>query len=574
MPSLPVTEPSPQFLQAAQLVLTKRRDVVATFLQWGMDITKERAVELLRELEVAGIIDSPNAMGAHNALVSNEQELEFVLANPGASLPTAPKSVSELPDSSEVKSWFGSRPASEELSAKPGEGNLFEGEASDGNPRNAMDFHVPAVRDDLFAEAVMVVVASQQASASFLRQRLRVGDPRARRILDQLTAAGIVAGGSGGGGRPVIMPIAALDEFLGRLQLDSSDADELDSFARAEAAINALEFFDEPDSASAPELQVSAPRQQPAASVVSSPPHSIVPPPAQASADAAPAPTSNANTLGGCLILLVGAALVLGLLWGGYRAVSSLFSSSSATTASESVASTVSDSLAAESTPSPIEQVMAAESGDTIARSPREADVDSLSSVETVSPEASDSARSNSSSPAPRSSSPQPTSAAAPAEAPAATPPPVNAPASLSPTVPAASEPGDLPVTGKIREALADFYADLQEAPFNVTAHLAPQVKRFNTLANPSADDIVAYLQEAHFANYRDAVLQVAPHSLTVSSPAADGSRQLSYIEERRAYVVPAGRYYRSRTSIHAFIDTDYHLTFYKADRLLENGAE
>lgn len=572
MPSLPVTEPSAQFLQAAQLVLTKRQDVVATFLQWGMEITKERAVELLRELEAAGIIDSPNAMGAHNVLVSNEQELEFVLANPGVSLPTAPKSVPEMPDSSEVKSWFGSRSVSEESSGKPDVGALFAGEGSGGKLRNADDFYVPAVRDEAFAEAVMVVVASQQASASLLRQRLRVGDPRARRILDQLTAAGIVATSSGPGSRAVLMPMTALDEFLARLQADASDADELAAFAQAEAAVNALEFPEESDATSAP--VVHNPRKQPAAPVAYSSPNPVSPMPAQATAEAIPAPASNANKLGGCLILLVGAALVLGLLWGGYRAVQSLFSSSTASVATENMASTASDSLAAESLSTPIEQVTAAEAADTIASSLREADADSLSATSASVQEASDSTHHSTKPAVPSSSAPLPANAVPPAEAPGASPTPASAPTSLSPTVPAAAEPGDLPATIKVREALADFYADMQEAPFDVAAHLAPQVKRFNTLANPSAEDIATYLQGAHFANYRDAVLQVAPRSLIVSNPTADGSRQLSYIEERRAYVVPTGRYQRSRTSIHAFMDANYHLTFYKADRLLENVAE
>lgn len=572
MPSLPITEPSPQFLQAAQLVLTKRRDVVATFLQWGMDITKERAVELLRELEVAGIIDSPNAMGAHNALVNNEEELKFVLANPGMSLPAAPKPESKESDGSEVKSWFGSRSVGEESSLKPESGAVLEGNALDVKIRAANDFYVPAALDDLFAEAVMVVVASQQASASLLRQRLRVGDPRARRILDQLTAAGIVAATSGPGSRPVLMPLTVLDEFLARLQPDTSDADDLDSFKRAEAAMDALEFSEEADDISAPE--VSTPRKQDAAPVAYSSPSAVSPPPAQATAEVTPAPASTANTFGGCLIILVGAALVLGLLWGGYRAVNSLFSSSTASVNTESVASTASDSLVAESESTPNELVLAAESADTIASSPREADADSLSATSTLAEEASDSAQHTSSRPAPAVSAPLPSNPATSPEAPSASPIPASAPTSLSPTVPATPEPGDLPATGKVREALANFYADMQEAPFDVAAHLAPQVKRFNTLANPSADDIATYLQEAHFANYRDAVLQVAPHSLTVSAPSADGSRQLSYTEERRAYVVPTGHYQRSRTSIHAFMDASYHLTFYKADRLLENIAE
>jgi DNA segregation ATPase FtsK/SpoIIIE, S-DNA-T family len=68
--------------------------------------------------------------------------------------------------------------------------------------------------DALIEEAISIVEESQRASASLLQRRLRIGYPRAARLLDQLEEMGIV-GPSQGGGRErdvLISPDDELDE--------------------------------------------------------------------------------------------------------------------------------------------------------------------------------------------------------------------------------------------------------------------------------------------------------------------------------------------------------------------------
>ncbi len=53
--------------------------------------------------------------------------------------------------------------------------------------------------ENLLAEAISVVRGGGRASASLLQRRLRIGYPRAARLLDQLEAAGVVGPSQGGG---------------------------------------------------------------------------------------------------------------------------------------------------------------------------------------------------------------------------------------------------------------------------------------------------------------------------------------------------------------------------------------
>ena len=53
--------------------------------------------------------------------------------------------------------------------------------------------------DDLVQKAIALVKRSQRASASFLQRRLRIGYPRAARLLDELETMGIVGPAQGGG---------------------------------------------------------------------------------------------------------------------------------------------------------------------------------------------------------------------------------------------------------------------------------------------------------------------------------------------------------------------------------------
>ena len=58
---------------------------------------------------------------------------------------------------------------------------------------------VLADRDDLVEKAVKLVRESQRASASLLQRRLRIGYPRAARLIDELEELGIIGPPQGGG---------------------------------------------------------------------------------------------------------------------------------------------------------------------------------------------------------------------------------------------------------------------------------------------------------------------------------------------------------------------------------------
>ncbi|WP_426493622.1 hypothetical protein [Hymenobacter sp. 102] len=125
-----------------------------------------------------------------------------------------------------------------------------------------------------------------------------------------------------------------------------------------------------------------------------------------------------------------------------------------------------------------------------------------------------------------------------------------------------------------MRQVLAALYADLQAPPFAAENHFASQVQRYKNLTNTTPAAIHVYLQEGHFSERRDAVLQVEPGSLRVSEPVRDGSRHLQYVEVSRAYLVHGRRYQRTRTSIRATMDAQFHLILLKPEQLLEETLE
>jgi S-DNA-T family DNA segregation ATPase FtsK/SpoIIIE len=65
--------------------------------------------------------------------------------------------------------------------------------------------------EGLIEQAVSIVRQSQRASASMLQRRLRIGYPRAARLLDQLEEMGVV-GPSQGGGKERDVLLAPPDE--------------------------------------------------------------------------------------------------------------------------------------------------------------------------------------------------------------------------------------------------------------------------------------------------------------------------------------------------------------------------
>jgi S-DNA-T family DNA segregation ATPase FtsK/SpoIIIE len=61
--------------------------------------------------------------------------------------------------------------------------------------------------DGLIEQAISIVRQSQRDSASLLQRRLRIGYPRAARLLDQLEGMGVVGASQGGGReRDVLIP--------------------------------------------------------------------------------------------------------------------------------------------------------------------------------------------------------------------------------------------------------------------------------------------------------------------------------------------------------------------------------
>lgn len=66
--------------------------------------------------------------------------------------------------------------------------------------------------DELYLEAVKVVVENQQASTSFLQRKMRIGYNRAARIMDELEERGVISGRDGSKPRQVLLNDYELDE--------------------------------------------------------------------------------------------------------------------------------------------------------------------------------------------------------------------------------------------------------------------------------------------------------------------------------------------------------------------------
>ena len=76
-------------------------------------------------------------------------------------------------------------------------------------------------RDKRFDEALRLVVTHQQASASLLQRRMKVGYARAARLVDELEQAGVVGPSDGSSkGREVLVGL----EYLERHEEDELDA--------------------------------------------------------------------------------------------------------------------------------------------------------------------------------------------------------------------------------------------------------------------------------------------------------------------------------------------------------------
>jgi S-DNA-T family DNA segregation ATPase FtsK/SpoIIIE len=73
----------------------------------------------------------------------------------------------------------------------------------------------PSERDELFEDAALIIVQTQQGSTSLLQRKLKLGYNRAGRIIDQLESAGIVGPFEGSKAREVkVASEMALEQFL------------------------------------------------------------------------------------------------------------------------------------------------------------------------------------------------------------------------------------------------------------------------------------------------------------------------------------------------------------------------
>jgi S-DNA-T family DNA segregation ATPase FtsK/SpoIIIE len=81
-------------------------------------------------------------------------------------------------------------------------------------------------RDELIKEAIKIVRETQRASASLLQRRLRIGYPRAARLVDELENLGVVGPAMGGGREREVL--IAEDEEVFESEEDYSGDDEGD----------------------------------------------------------------------------------------------------------------------------------------------------------------------------------------------------------------------------------------------------------------------------------------------------------------------------------------------------------
>lgn len=95
--------------------------------------------------------------------------------------------------------------------------SILESASADGQPGEIADLS----DDDLFTQAVKVVVNYQKGSSSFLQRRLNIGFNRAARLLDEMEEAGVV--GPPNGSKPREVLINDVEAFFASLSSESSE---------------------------------------------------------------------------------------------------------------------------------------------------------------------------------------------------------------------------------------------------------------------------------------------------------------------------------------------------------------
>ncbi|MBW6497546.1 MAG: DNA translocase FtsK [Bacteroidales bacterium] len=112
----------------------------------------------------------------------------------------------DTPEIERITEFIGSQRAYPDAFHLP---DYFDEDSGDSEPID------PSERDDLFADAARIIVATQQGSTSLLQRKLKLGYNRAGRIIDQLEAAGIVGPFEGSKAREVkIKDPVVLEQIL------------------------------------------------------------------------------------------------------------------------------------------------------------------------------------------------------------------------------------------------------------------------------------------------------------------------------------------------------------------------
>jgi S-DNA-T family DNA segregation ATPase FtsK/SpoIIIE len=73
----------------------------------------------------------------------------------------------------------------------------------------------PSEQDDLFDEAVRIILKTKRGSASLLQRALGIGYTRASRLIDLMTAEGIVGDHKGSKAREILMTLEDWDAMHG-----------------------------------------------------------------------------------------------------------------------------------------------------------------------------------------------------------------------------------------------------------------------------------------------------------------------------------------------------------------------
>jgi S-DNA-T family DNA segregation ATPase FtsK/SpoIIIE len=77
-------------------------------------------------------------------------------------------------------------------------------------------------RDDMFDDAVRIVLESRRGSVSLLQRRLSIGYARASRIIEMMAAAGILGEYKGSQAREVMMTLDEYEKVRGQMNRDAA----------------------------------------------------------------------------------------------------------------------------------------------------------------------------------------------------------------------------------------------------------------------------------------------------------------------------------------------------------------